>query len=108
MKMVYTHENRFFVNNAKNIIEGCGIQSLLKNEYAAGAAGDLAPMDAWLELWVIDDRDHTRALTIIENAFNHHSTDTWTCTYCKEINEPAFDICWSCQKEPANRGDHQL
>jgi hypothetical protein len=99
MKMVYTHENRFFVNNAKNIIDTAGISTLLKNEYAAGAAGDLAPFDAWLELWVLDDSDYTQAFELIEKAFNSNCQNSWICLHCQEKNEPAFEICWSCQEE---------
>jgi hypothetical protein len=99
MKMVYTHENRFFVHNAKNIIDTAGISTLLKNEYAAGAAGDIAPFDAWLELWVLDDSDYGQAFELIEQAFDNHSQDSWGCSHCKSKNEPAFEICRACQTE---------
>jgi hypothetical protein len=99
MKMVYTHENRFFVNNAKIIIDAAGISTLLKNEYAAGAAGDLAPFDAWLELWILDDSDYGQAFELIEKAFDSNHQDSWVCLHCQEKNEPAFETCWSCQEE---------
>ncbi len=98
MKMVYTHDNRFFVGNARNIVEAAGISTLLKNEFAAGAAGDLAPIDAWLELWVIEDNDHDKALALIEEAFAKNNLPAWVCDACKETNEASFELCWSCRK----------
>lgn len=100
MKKVYTHENRFFVSNAKNIVDAEGIETLLKNEYAAGAAGDLAPIDAWMELWVINERDAQKATALIEEAFNHCREASWVCPNCQERNPAAFEFCWSCQSEP--------
>ena len=100
MKKVYTHENRFFVSNAKNIVDGAGIQTLLKNEYAAGACGDLAPIDAWMELWVVNERDEHRAKELIDEAFNDSREGTWICPHCQEKNPAAFDFCWACQADP--------
>ena len=103
MKLVYTHENRFFVHNAKNIIEAEGIHFCLKNEFAAGGAGDLAPQEAWLELWVMDDDLQGHASALIKNAFsgeNSEHSSAWVCPHCKESNEATFDICWQCQTDP--------
>ncbi len=55
MKLIYTNENTFLVNNIKNILENNGFTVTIKNEYVSGAAGDLAPFDTWLELWLIND-----------------------------------------------------
>ncbi|HBY87015.1 MAG TPA: hypothetical protein DEO86_14205, partial [Colwellia sp.] len=38
MKLIYTNENTFLVNNAKNILENQNIEVTLKNEFASGAA----------------------------------------------------------------------
>ena len=97
MKLVYTHANPFHVYNAKNIIEEQGIETLLKNEYAGGAAGDLAPIDTWLELWVTHDGHCELAKNLIEQAFTEKPSDKWQCPNCNEINEASFDSCWSCQ-----------
>ncbi len=56
MKLVYTNENRFIVNNAKNIVEAAGITVTLKNEFSVGGIGELSAFDAWLELWVVEVR----------------------------------------------------
>lgn len=99
MKMVYTHENRFFVSNAKNILEAKDIPVLLKNEYAAGAAGDLSPFDTWMELWVYHDEDYEKAIQLIETAFNKNTEPDWVCTQCKETNVASFELCWQCQQD---------
>jgi hypothetical protein len=46
MKLIYTHENRLLVSNAQNMVEQANINTTLKNEYAAGAMGDIAPIDS--------------------------------------------------------------
>jgi len=68
MKLIYTNENQFLVNNAKNIIDNNNIEVTLKNEFSSGAAGVLAPLDTWVELWVIHDSDEEKAKGIVHNA----------------------------------------
>lgn len=99
MKMVYTAENRFLVNNAKNIVEGTGIEVMLKNEFAQGSAGDLAPFDTWLELWVVNDADFDVAQAMLDDAFKNAHTTPWFCPKCKEENDASFELCWNCQAE---------
>jgi len=58
----------FLVNNAKNILENQNIEVTLKNEFASGAAGVLAPIDTWVELWIINDIDEDKAETVLAQA----------------------------------------
>lgn len=99
MKLVYTHENRLFVANAHNLLEQAGIQAIWKNEFTSSAIGEIAPISAWPELWVVEDADVERAATIIRAAFSPTNLPEWICPQCKEINEPAFEHCWNCQSE---------
>ncbi|RYF98560.1 MAG: DUF2007 domain-containing protein [Chitinophagaceae bacterium] len=99
MKLIYTHENRLLVSNIQNILDNAGIAVTLKNEYAAGASGDLSFLNTWLEVWVINDEDYEKALIITNKAFNSNHTTEWVCTDCKETNDASFDLCWNCQKE---------
>lgn len=82
----------------KNILENAGIDVTLKNEYAAGASGDLAPLDTWLEVWLIHDRDETLASSLIQSALSCTPATSWTCKYCNEMNDDSFEICWQCQQ----------
>jgi len=99
MKLIYTHENRFIVNNMKNIVENARIDTLFKNEYIAGAAGDLAPLDTWLELWVENDEDYEKAIELIKDVNSKSISDDWVCPNCNETNSAAFELCWNCQHD---------
>jgi len=98
MKLLYSNENRFIVSNIQNIIENSGIDINLKNEFIAGAAGDLAPLDTWMEIWV-DDKDYTRAINIINALELNNNLNDWVCNSCHEKNSSSFEICWQCQNE---------
>ncbi|RDH80720.1 MAG: hypothetical protein DIZ80_16975 [endosymbiont of Galathealinum brachiosum] len=98
MKLIYTNENRFIVNNIKNIIENTGIEITLKNEYIAGAAGDLSPFDTWLEIWV-ENEDYNKAMQIVDDIDNADNSHDWFCSNCHEKNNASFELCWQCQSE---------
>lgn len=95
MKLIYTRENRYLVLNAQNLLQQAGIQVVLKNEFAAGAAGELAPMDTWLELWLVNEQDEQQALAVLKPLDQADGSD-WSCPGCGESNGAAFDFCWQC------------
>ncbi len=97
MKLLYTRENRYLVHNIQNIVENNGIETMLKNEYAAGASGGLVPHETWLELWLVNDRDYDKAMCLINATIQANTEPDWFCDNCKETNMAAFDFCWNCQ-----------
>lgn len=97
MKLIYTNENRYLVHNIQNLVENADIEIMLKNEFAAGAAGDLVPHETWLELWVVNDSDYDQAMRTIESAFSSNSDPNWVCKNCHEKNDASFEFCWNCQ-----------
>lgn len=99
MKLIYTHENKLLVENAKNLLTQHAIESILRNEFAAGGIGDLAPIQAWPELWVLDDGDVPAANKLIATLAVDSDASEWKCSSCNEVNEPAFESCWSCQAD---------
>ncbi|ARU59193.1 MAG: DUF2007 domain-containing protein [Pseudomonadales bacterium] len=103
MKLVYTHENRLIVSHIRNQLAEAGIETVLKNEYLGAGAGDLAPIDTWLEVWIVHDRDDARAREILTPTAGRPSHD-WICPQCNEINDPSFEICWHCQHERQDLG----
>lgn len=99
MKLIYTNENNFLVNNIKNIIENAGLSVFLKNEFAGGGSGVLAPVDTWVELWVMDDSDYVRAMALIDSFQIPEDKVDWQCHFCGEKNPGSFEFCWHCQRE---------
>ena len=99
MKLIYSNENQFLVNNAKNILENHNIEVTLKNEFASGAEGVLAPIDTWVELWIINDDDEGNAVTVLAQALKQQGEHDWFCSQCQEKNDASFDSCWQCQND---------
>lgn len=98
MKLVYTNESPLLVGHAKNLVEGQGISTTVKNEFVGSGFGELSGADTWPELWVMDESDYAKAAEIIEGMIFESAGKDWLCRSCKEENGAAFDYCWSCQK----------
>ncbi len=97
MKLVYSNENNFLVNNVKNLIDAQGISTFIKNEFAQSAVGEISAFDSWPEVWVHNDEDFERAMEISKFSQNSIKGEDWTCQSCSEKNDPSFEICWNCQ-----------
>jgi len=87
--------------DVKNSLELAGYQCHIRNEYAAGGAGDIAPIETWPEIWLDNDEQ-------FENAVNYLNSDIlksvpsgkdWLCGNCGEINGASFEFCWHCGSE---------
>ncbi len=99
MKLFYSHENPFFVGNARNLLENAGIEVMTKNEFSSSGSGELAPMDTWPELWVVNEKDYTAAQAIIDEIKSPSDKPPWFCSNCGEENDASFEFCWQCQTE---------
>ena len=99
MKIIYSHENKILVENARNLLAHNGIEAILKNEYASGGIGELSAIDTWPELWLVNDDDYGNAKLLLGQLSTDIDQDSWKCTSCQELNEPSFDFCWNCQIE---------
>ncbi len=95
MKLLYTHPNSLVVGNAQNLVEAVGIAVELRNQFAAGAVGEIAPISAWPELWVAE-KDWARAQTALACLSKDPDESVWACERCGEINAASFDLCWRC------------
>lgn len=84
------------VFNAKNLLEAQGIDAFVKNEFSHGAVGDLAPQDAWPELWLYVDEAYSAAKVIIEAMTDPGDSVDWQCLQCNESNDTSFELCWNC------------
>ena len=96
MKLVYTHPSQLMVAHMRSAIERAGIECTLRNEYASGAIGELAPIDSWAEVWVVRDRDYDRARQVVEHLQQEVQEEDWDCTQCGKSSPATFEICWHC------------
>lgn len=100
MIKVFTSEDRFIVWQIKQLLEEKGIPCFIKNEFAIGAIGDLAPLDTWPEVWITDAEWLPKAQSFIQD-FQETEPPfaNWACNQCGEQNEGSFEICWQCGAE---------
>ena len=98
MKLLYTHENITIVQHIQNCLREHGIESLLKNEFSAGGAGELSPLETWPELWV-NTGDFSAGQQIVATITGPQQGENWQCRHCGEENAASFEVCWHCQAD---------
>ena len=96
MRKVFTHENRMIVFNMKNLLQAAGIETVVRNEFAAGGVGELSTFDTWPELWLQDDSRFFEVETILRDVIDNDDRRAWFCRGCQEQNDATFRICWNC------------
>ncbi len=65
MTRLFTHPNPMLVGYLRGVLESEGIRCHVRNEYLAGALGELPPTAIWPELWLLDEADLARARRIL-------------------------------------------
>jgi hypothetical protein len=95
VKRVFRAASLIQVAHARNVLLSAGIPSELRNQYLAGALGDLPMLETWPQLFV-EDTDEAAALRALARAAVAPSGDSWTCELCGEVLEPQFTSCWRC------------
>jgi hypothetical protein len=99
MKRVFRAASLLHVAHARNVLIMAGIESEMRNQYLAGALGDLPMLETWPQLWVEDDLENA-ALRALAVAATATSGAPWTCAQCGEQLEPQFTSCWRCGGGP--------
>ncbi len=98
MKRVYRAPTLLQVAHARNVLITAGIPCELRNQYLAGALGDLPMMETWPQLYV-EDSDEKFALSALSRAAAVPQGLPWACVQCGEEIEPQFTQCWRCGAE---------
>jgi hypothetical protein len=98
VKRVFRAATLLQVAHARNVLLMAGIRCELRNQYLAGALGDLPMMETWPQLYV-EDADESFALSVIARATAVPKGAPWTCARCGEEMEPQFTQCWRCGVE---------
>lgn len=95
MKRVFRAASLIHVAHARNVLLMAGIHSELRNQYLAGALGDLPMLETWPQLYVEDEDEHI-ALRALARAASAPAGASWICAECGEALEPQFTSCWRC------------
>jgi hypothetical protein len=95
MKRVFRAASLIQVAHARNVLSTAGIPSDLRNQYLAGALGDLPMLETWPQLYV-EDADEQLALRALARASAAPAGASWICENCGEVLEPQFTSCWRC------------
>jgi hypothetical protein len=98
--MVYTNESPVLVSNAKNILINEGLSISVRNEHSS--TGGHANF-AFMELWVDQDRDYEKAISLLTPLGEESSEDNWHCSICEEENDPSFEVCWKCNGDATSQ-----
>lgn len=101
MKRVFTSADPVQAGLLHSVLEQAGIPCLLRNQYLAGALGDLPFNDCWPQLWVLHDADVRAALRLISERVPAVTVvlPGWECSVCREHLEGQFHQCWRCGAE---------
>lgn len=99
MKRVFRAATLLQVAHARNVLVSAGIDCEVRNQYLAGAIGELPMMETWPQLYV-DETDENRALRALASAAAPAPGAPWTCADCGEQLEPQFTSCWRCGAPP--------
>ena len=81
VKRVYRAPTLLQVAHARNVLITAGIRCELRNQYLAGALGDLPMMETWPQLYV-DESDEQYALRALSRAAAAPQGLPWTCVSC--------------------------
>ncbi len=87
------------VGQLQSLLESHGIRTFLKNQFSAGALGELPFVEICPQLFILEERDLPEARSLIEEQVPDPSLGDWICPECGAAVEAPFVQCWQCGKE---------
>ncbi len=89
------------VHLAKHMLENEDIECVVRGEYLAASFGAGAGVDAWVELWIVNEYQSEAARSLIEELLEEEDAvdDQWICPDCIEWRDGPFSHCWKCGAE---------
>lgn len=96
MKLVYSHPNSMILGSMSSALNEEGIETEIRNDILGGAAGEIAPGETWIELWVINEAQAEAATQRIKEILEQPERHDRLCNRCQESNPATFDVCWQC------------
>lgn len=97
MTEIFRKQDSATIGHLQSLLEAEGIQTCLRNEFAATTT--IAVPDVTPALCVLDDADAERAIKLIREYLGASSTradEELTCANCGERSPGTFAVCWQC------------
>ena len=86
------------VGQLASLLEAHGIRTFLKNEFSAGALGELPFVEICPQLFILKESDLANARSLIgERASSDRTLSDWICLECGASVDANFDQCWQCR-----------
>jgi hypothetical protein len=99
MKKLYEAADRIEAQILKDALGANNVAAVIIGDYLSGAAGEL-PANIYPAVWVVEDRDLSRAEELLRDFTKSRSSmaenNTWRCSRCGERVEANFEVCWNC------------
>ena len=106
MRKIFEHLDFTRVGHFQSILESAGVPTLLKNQNTSSLQGEVPWTNATPQLWVVEDDDFDRAITILQEFTRDASVpvegSNWRCDNCGEEVPANFSSCWNCQRDRAD------
>lgn len=101
MKQVFVAQHPTEAHLVRGLLEADGIAAEVHGESLFGVRGEApATPDTLPSVWVVDERDAARAMTILaeygRDQSAHADRSGWRCPRCGEAVESQFTECWHC------------
>lgn len=82
----------------RNRLEAAGIMAVVQGAEVGTALSYVGVAIGYPNIEV-EEKDLKRAEELLEaDRISLQTAGAWTCSRCSEFNEPAFEVCWSCNK----------
>lgn len=85
-----------FVGQLQSLLEAHGIRTFLKNQFSAGALGELPFVEICPQLYILAERDLEQARMLLQVVPRGPEPADWDCAACGARSEGNFAQCWQC------------
>ena len=97
MNLLTRADNLMIATLWQQMLESAGIRCEVRNRYIGGAVGELPADQVAPQIWLLDERDETRARSLLDELRRPARLPSWCCFNCGEVVEGQFYQCWNCE-----------
>ena len=96
MEIILTTPDPLRAGFVRAALESRGLRIAVRNEFLAGALGELPAQECWIEICVADEDAALARRILAELSAPGRARSVWRCPGCDELIEPQFTQCWAC------------